>query len=560
MKYAILAVWLFSSVIQAQCPVWSVSRADTEIGALEAQLKTWDDAYYRRGKSPVPDEQYDTLHGKLQQWQRCFSPASDLRQPSLKTDGKTLHPVSHTGVKKLSDKTAVGRWMERRDGLWIQPKIDGVAVTLLYRDGQLEQMISRGDGVRGEDWTAKAQPISDIPKFIAPSTAMQVFQGELYLKMTDHQQATDGGKNARSIVAGALMAKAPSPVLQHVGIFIWAWPDGPTSLTQRLTGIHSLGFPDISAWTHRVENVDEVESWRERWFQQPLPFVTDGIVVHGIPTRRGSDWLPEPGEWAIAWKYPPPEVTSEVRTVEFAIGRTGRINVVLNLLPVQLGDKRISRVNVGSIEHWKKTDVIAGDQVSISLAGLGAPRLDKVIWRVTERVYPPQPDAAQFNSLSCFRFTPQCRQQFLARLEWLSSKSVLNLVGTGRQTWQQLIQSGSMAHIFSWLTLSEEQLKALPGIGEQKAHLFWQQLKLSRQRPFKRWVKALGVPIPERALQTLTDDNWQQLLSHNIQEWQQLPGIGHKLARNIVSFLQQNEVRQLIKGLEPSSILPVPGG
>lgn len=559
MKYAILAAWLFSSAIQAQCPVWSASRADAEISALEAQLEKWDDAYYRRGESPIPDEQYDTLHGKLRQWQRCFSPASDLRKPLLKTDGKVLHPVSHTRVKKLSDKTALARWMERRSGLWVQPKIDGVAVTLLYRDGQLEQMISRGDGIRGEDWTEKARLILDIPKFIPHSMRVQVFQGELYLKMTDHRQAIDGGKNARSAVAGALMAKAPAPILQHIGFFVWEWPDGPTSLAQRLTEIRSLGFPDVSAWTHRVDNVDEVESWRERWYHQPLPFVTDGIVVHSIPTRRGSDWLPEFGEWAIAWKYAPPEATAEVQSVEFAIGRTGRVNVVLNLLPVQLGDKRIRRVSVGSIENWKQTDVIAGDQVSISLAGLGAPRLDKVLWRVAERAYPVHPDAAQFNGVSCFHLTPQCRQQFLARLEWLGGKSVLNLVGTGRQTWQQLIQSGSMVHIFSWLALTKEQLKAVPGIGEQRAQLFWQQFKLSRQLPFKRWVIALGVPIPEKALNTLTDDNWQPLVSRRLQEWQQLPGVGRKLAGKIVSFLQQREVRQLIEGLEPPLIIPVPG-
>ncbi|MCK8272457.1 ATP-dependent DNA ligase, partial [Erwinia amylovora] len=115
--------WLFSTLVQAQCPVWSPSRADAEIAALTAQLEKWDEAYYRRGEAQVPDERYDTLHDKLQQWQRCFSPASDLRQPLLKTDGKVLHPVSHTGVKKASGTAAVARWMEKRDGLWIQPKV-----------------------------------------------------------------------------------------------------------------------------------------------------------------------------------------------------------------------------------------------------------------------------------------------------------------------------------------------------------------------------------------------------------------------------------------------------
>lgn len=553
MHYLILLVWLFAHAVLAACPVWTPARAGEELAALETQLLKWDDVYYRQGQSAVSDEHYDALQSQFRQWQRCFRPASEGRWPALMTDGKMSHPVAHAGVKKLTRKHDVARWMENKPELWVQPKIDGVAVTLVYRQGKLAQMISRGNGLKGEDWTAKAQWIPDIPPSIPLSSRQQVFQGELYLKMTGHRQAVDGGKNARTIVAGALMAKKPNSTLQETGLFVWAWPDGPSGLVQRLQDLRRAGFPDVGDWTQKVRGAEEVENWRERWFHQPLPFVTDGIVVHSLPSEQGRNWMPDKGHWSVAWKYPSPEVTSEVRSVDFSIGRTGKINVVLTLQPTQLDDKRIRRVNVGSVSRWLQWDVIAGDHVRVSLAGQGIPRLNAVLWRVVRRDYPMPPDAAAFTPLSCFHLTPECRPQFLARLEWLSDKSVLNLTGLGHQSWQSLLQSGQLTHLFSWLSLSQEQLKAIPGIGERKSHLLWQQFRLSRQQPFKRWVRALGVPIPEKAMNALIDDSWSPLLSRSMAEWQTLPGIGAGLARRIADFLQNHDVRQLIHWLDKTA-------
>lgn len=553
MRYLLLAIVLLSTFLQAQCPVWTPARQMSEMAALEKQLKRWDDAYYRQGAGVVADERYDALLLRLQNWQRCFQPEGDLRQPQLSTNGKILHPVAHVGVRKLKDKQEVAGWMENRRDLWVQPKIDGVAVTLVYQDGRLQQAISRGDGLRGEDWTEKARRIPAVPQSIPFSEGRAVFQGEFYLLMTDHQQARHGGKNARSKVAGALMKKQHSEVLGNIGLFIWAWPDGPPTLSQRLKGIRDAGFSDISPWTRSVQDADAVQMWRKRWFETPLPFVTDGVVVHGNPSSQGGSWMPDLGNWAVAWKYPPPHVSSEVRDVAFTIGRSGKISVVLDLEPVQLDDKRVSRVSIGSLARWYEKDIALGDQVSISLAGQGIPRLDAVDWRVTERIYPTPPDQRQYSMLSCFQPVAGCQEQFLARLEWLGGKQALNFSGIGRSSWQRLVQSDSLTHLFSWISLSEEKLRASMGVNQHIAHLFWQQFQLSYRQPFKRWVRALGVPIPEPALRTLTDDNWEALLSRSEKQWQQLPGVGLKLARQISDFLKHRDVQEMIAWLRQSS-------
>ncbi|MGB9096297.1 NAD-dependent DNA ligase LigB [Erwinia sp.] len=545
MKNIWVVLVFFCVAARASCPVWTPARAEQEMKALQNQLSEWDDAYYRAGKENVPDDRYDALAQKYQAWQQCFAPASALRQPELARNGKIFHPVAHVGVKKMSDQDALSRWMEGKGVLWVQPKIDGVAVTLHYQQGKLTQLISRGNGLQGEDWTEKARFIPDIPQQVSLGSASVTLQGELYLKMTGHQQVLQGGANARSKVAGALRRSEPSETLNGLGIFIWAWPDGPATLQQKTARLREAGFPLMAEWSKPVRDAQEVAGWRERWFAQPLPFVTDGVVVHSQP-GKGVYWLPGENAWSVAWKYPPATVTAEVRSVDFPIGRTGKISTVLNLTPVKLDDKQVSRVNVGSLRRWLEADIVAGDQVAISLAGQGIPRLDAVVWRVKDRTSPAMPDANLFHSLSCFSGTPICREQFLARLVWLSGKNALNMSGVSKSSWQLIMQSGQLSHLFSWLTLTSHQLSQIPGIPAAKARQLYHQFNQTRQQPFKRWVKALGVPVPDKALHTLDNDSWQSLLSQKLTDWQRLPDVGERRAGQIVAFLQHPDVQSLI--------------
>ncbi|SUB14315.1 DNA ligase B [Pantoea agglomerans] len=170
-------------------------------------------------------------------------------------------------------------------------------------------------------------------------------------------------------------------------------------------------------------------------------FVTDGVVVHQSLRPAGKNWLPGEGTWAVAWKYQPPEVSAEVLSVDFPVGRTGKIAAVLNLQPVQLDDKTVRRVNVGSLRRWQESDIVAGDVITLSLAGQGIPRLERVIWRVAERHYPQPPDASRYTPLSCYTFSAECQKQLLAKLRWLSQKTVLNIPGVERSTWLHLLEN-----------------------------------------------------------------------------------------------------------------------
>ncbi|QKJ89084.1 DNA ligase B [Paramixta manurensis] len=534
----------------AMCPVWSPAQAKEEIARLQQQLRQWDESYYRDGQSLIDDTLYDGLLSRLQQWQRCFQPALPPWRAHLPDNGKIAHPVAHTGVRKLPDKRAVRAWMRDKNALWLQPKVDGVAVTLVYRQGLLVSMISRGNGVHGENWLDKARKIKAIPQRIPASSEEIVLQGELFLLMSGHQQAVQGGLNARAQVAGVLMRKADSPLLEKIGVFIWAWPDGPLTMPERLAALKALGFGLTAAWTRSVHSVEEVAEWRERWFRQPLPFVTDGVVLHQGTRSAGKRWIAGQNDQLAAWKYRPPAVTAEVQSVDFPVGRSGRISAVLNLAPIRLDDKTVRRVSLGSLARWQALDIVPGDQVAISLAGQGIPRFEQVIWRVAERRYPSVPDVEQYHSLSCFQQTASCRTQFLSRLGWLSHKEALDMPGVQQSTWQRLMQLEQFTHLFSWLGLTTEQLNRLTGIGEERAQRLIHHFNLSRQQPFRRWVKALGVPIPKVALQALPDDDWSTLLARDVTQWRQLPGIGQRLAERIVAWLSNAQVRELIQFLQ----------
>lgn len=539
--------------VQATCPAWAPARAEREITQLTAQIARWNDDYWRQGASEVNDGVYDQLSARLAQWQRCFGYAEGGESAPPRLVSGVMHPVAHTGVQKLADARAVSQWMAGKRHLWVQPKVDGVAVTLIYHQGRLQQAISRGDGLKGEDWTEKARHIPAIPKTVTGRLAESVLQGEIFLQRSDHIQKQMGGMNARAKVAGALMQQGESKTLANLGAFIWAWPDGPQPMEERLTLLSQAGFALVQRYSKAVTRVDDIASWRDRWFTLPLPFVTDGVVIRSADEPEGKHWLPTQGSWVAAWKYVPAAQVAEVKTVSFTVGRTGKIAVVAQLLPVKLDDKQVQRVNIGSVARWQTLDIAEGDQVLVSLAGQGIPRIDRVVWRSTQRIK-PTPPAQKYNALTCFYATPGCEEQFMARLEWLSSKAVFDIDGLGRAGWKTLHQAQPLEHLFSWLALTPEQLRGTPGFTPSRATQLWHQFNLVRQQPFKRWVTAFGLPLSRAALDALADNRWDMLESRSAQDWQRLPGMGNLRAQRMVEAVHHPDISRLAQWLASQKI------
>ncbi len=553
----LISILCWQSSAWAVCPAWSPARAQEEISRLQQQIKQWDDDYWKEGKSEVEDGVYDQLSARLTQWQRCFgNETRDVMMPPL--NGAVMHPVAHTGVRKMADKNALSLWMRERSDLWVQPKVDGVAVTLVYRDGKLNKAISRGNGLKGEDWTQKVRLISAVPQTVSGPLANSTLQGEIFLQREGHIQQQMGGINARAKVAGLMMRQGNSDTLNSLAVFVWAWPDGPHLMTDRLKDLATAGFTLTQTYTRAVKNADEVAHVRNEWWKAKLPFVTDGVVVRAAKEPESRHWLPGQAEWLVAWKYQPVAQVAEVKAIQFAMGKSGKISVVASLAPVMLDDKKVQRVNIGSVRRWQEWDIAPGDQILVSLAGQGIPRIDDVVWRGAERTKPTPPEN-RFNSLTCYFASDVCQEQFISRLVWLGSKQVLGLDGIGEAGWRALHQTHRFEHIFSWLLLTPEQLQNTPGIAKSKSAQLWHQFNLARQQPFTRWVMAMGIPLTRAALNASDERSWSQLLFSTEQFWQQQPGTGSGRARQVIEWKENAQIKKLgswlaaqqITGFEP---------
>ena len=539
---SVLTTWAWAQ----DCP----DEARTQVGNLAEQVRQWDDRYHRLGQSPVNDELYDQARQRLDHWRQCLS-LEGADNPLATARGSLKHPVVHTGLEKLPDEHAVGTWLGTREDVWVQPKVDGVAVTLVYRQGRLSQIISRGDGTLGQDWSASARKIPGIVQQL-PEPIDVVLQGELYWRLQDHVQSARGGLNARSKVAGLMNRHRLSDTdAAGIGLFVWAWPEGPASFSERLATLGRWGFSDSRRYSHPIKDIREAAHWRHYWLNHPLPFASDGVVLHQALRAPAERWQVSAPYWAVAWKYPATKALALVRKVQFNIGRTGRITPVLELEPVRLDDRQISRVSAGSLKRWQALDIRPGDQVSISLAGQVIPRLDEVILRNTQRVEVHAPNAADFHALSCWQLDPGCEEQLLARLTWLSSNQGLALPHMGRETWNVLIQAGLIAGFLDWLTLDAAELANIEGFGDRSRARVLDSLHSARQRPFAQWLKALGVP-PSAG--NNLDGGWQTLAARDTQAWLATDGIGPGRAAQLSAFFRDPQVQALAETLRVAGI------
>lgn len=547
---SVLLLSLTSLTGHANCPDWAPDKGKTEITALQNQINQWDDAYHREGRSLIADELYDQSRTRLSEWRQCFNLPS-APQPLHSAAGPIAHPIAHTGLEKIHDAAAVEAWLRTRQDIWAQPKVDGVAVTLIYRGGLLQQAISRGDGIKGQDWSASSKKIGAIPQRLTQPLDLLV-QGELYWRLNEHVQARSGSVNARATIAGLMGRKTlNAEQAAGIGLFVWDWPEGPDNLPERISTLTTLGFASTEAYSHPVSNLADVQQWRDHWYRSPLPFASDGIVLRQNQRPVAERWQARPPYWAVAWKYPFAQALADVRSINFKIGRTGRITPVLELAPVTLDDRQIKRVSVSSMKRWQEMDIRPGDQVAISLAGLTIPRLDSVVLRTTERADMNTPNASDFHALSCWQPTPDCKSQFLARMTWLGGKQGLAMPHVGRGTWEKLLETGRLNNLLDWLTLDEPELANIAGFGERSSARLIHSFHSARQRPFVQWLKALGLPPTGQAI---LSDSWQTLAQRDTEQWQAEAGIGPGRAAQLSAFFRDPQVLALSETLRAAGI------
>jgi DNA ligase (NAD+) len=541
LRYLMVVCLGWPWVAIAACPAWTPARARTELLAMATRLDGWNRDYHRDGAASIDDAVYDQALATFRGWQACF-PHAGVDEPFAlrKAAGQARHAIVQTGVKKVPGADAVGQWMARsgQSRFLVQPKADGVAVTLVYMDGQLVAVTGRGDGNRGQDWWQPAQRIAAIPKQLHGAPPRVVLHGELVWRLDQHRQSRAGGVGARAAVAGALLRTSlDAATAARMGLFVWDWPDGPAAAGARIDALAGLGFEDSTKYWQPVADAGDVARWRDHWYAAPLPFATDGVVVRHDARPPWQHWRAEPPPWAVAWKYPPDRAVATVRAVEFNVGRTGRITPMLVLDPVVLGDRTVRRLSLGSVARWRQADVAAGDHVAVRLSGLTIPQLDAVAWRATARQRAIPPADGRYHALSCFDDTPGCRSQLLARLAWLGR--ALGLDGIEEGTWARLLDAGRMRDLVGWVGMAEADVAAV--LGPAKAR----RLRAAAGRPFVHWLRGIGAGD--------SGASWADVRERDGAAWRRA-GLGPALVRQRLAFVGAPRVAALAAQLARAGI------
>ncbi len=461
-------------------------------------------------------------------------------------------------LMKAQSEEEIKRFLQQfsGNGVLVQPKIDGVAVELVYKNGQLIQASTRGNGEMGVDILRHIQQMPLIPKTLSPPMNNEnnelILHGELFARL-DHISPSilEQYASARHLVAGQLNRAEPeTETIKAFDFFPWLWVNSPfISDFLSIKSLADMGFPLVQQHTYRTASFPEIKQHLEHYATVKKPqFLMDGIVikVDNIALRKKLGRAGNTPVWAMAWKFPPATTTSEVQTIEFTIGRTGHITPMVHIKPVMIKNRTLSTISLGSIQNLNRKDLAVRDQISIKLKGSATPVFGKVLFRPENRIKPELPDTNLYTPFTCLTMSPECEEQFIARLEWLVGKQGLQLSGINKPRIQQLVSSGKVRTLVDILKLDQQTLY-LSGMGMEDS----QQYLTSIQRPktVDQQIIALSIPtIGKNRATKLTRcikdlPLFYEKSSNNLRH---CLGIREKEVLRIVRYLDQPEVKAVI--------------
>jgi DNA ligase (NAD+) len=506
--------------LSTACPQITATEAKQQMTSLGNDIRYHNGLYYEKAQPAISDAEYDKLFAKLVRLEGCF-PAmvaadSPTRMVGSSTGGGTLMVKHEQPMLSLSSSTgpeAVQALFKRIAAagnvpLLVQPKVDGLPVELTYVAGRLVSASTRGDGRTGEDVTERVRKIMGIPHQLTGTFPERVVvRGEVY---ADLQLLQSYGKGAgaakyatpRHAAAGVLKAQKPDPAvvaILRLFPFELVTTGAVDSDLVALQLLYDWGFPVPLEHTKEVKIFSEVQAVYRTYLanRDQQPFAMDGIVVK-VDDLSLRHRLGEGGRapfWAAAWKYPPDTAMTRVLEVRWAVGRTGRRTPIAEVTPVNLGGVQVSRVSLHSAAEIARLDIAAGDQVVIALVGDVIPQVQEVVGRVPRKLGTGSAAREVLGSSldACLRDSPVCRDQFLSKTAYFTSKSGLNIDGLGRGRLQKLVEVGLVTDIPSLFLLKEEAVAAVPGFGMKTARHLTAAIRAASHPDSFQLAAALGV-------------------------------------------------------------------
>ena len=596
--------------------------AAARIEKLRREIRRHDHSYYVLDDPSVSDAEYDALFRKLQvlegEHPELITPDSPTQrvggEPAQKFEqaGHLLPMLSLDNVFDRVEMEAFDRRVGERliaEGIkdaagrcgdieyCAEPKFDGVAVSLLYRDGRLERAATRGDGATGEDITQNVRTIKAVPLILRGdgSPPLLEVRGEVYISKSGFQKLNrqaerDGDKvfaNPRNAAAGSLRqldpritAKRPLSFFCYgVGEVTAALADTHTGVFRRLKQFGLPVCPEVGV----VRGAKECAGFYDRMLDRRdnLPYELDGVVfkVNDLDWQRRLGQLSRSPRWAVAYKFPAHESTTTVREIIFQVGRTGALTPLARLEPVSVAGVTVSNVSLHNMDEIARKDVRVGDTIVLRRAGDVIPQVVKVVTgkrpspapkKVPVPVKCPECGGKVVREsegkviLYCAN-TWGCPAQRRAAIEHFASRGAMDIEGLGEKLVVRLLEEELIkdAGDIYELHKKKELIAALDGLGEKSADNLFAAIEKSRKIPCERFIYALGIPeVGETVARTLalhfkTPDALERADEEALQG---VPEVGAVVAQRIREFFDNPNYQRILGKLRRHVRTQAPAG
>ena len=544
---------------------------------LAGEVRHHRDLYYN-GQPVISDGEFDELFRRLQaleeQHPELAVPDSPTKQVGAPVgDGlfaDVTHPERMMSLDNVFSEAEMRDWLAKTPGPYLtELKIDGLSIDLVYENGELTRAATRGDGVTGEDITANARVIEDIPHTLkGDAPAFLEVRGEVFIRPEDFPELNElrqkeGGKpfaNPRNTAAGGLRQKNPEDVkkrkLRMICHGIGAREGfNPQTQHEAYLKLAEWGLP-VSEYTRQAETAEDVIKAVKYWGEHRNDAIheMDGLVVKvdSVAEQRALGATSRAPRWAIAYKYPPQEVTTKLLDIEVSVGRTGRATPFAVLEPVFVSGSTVSMATLHNQHEVKRKGVLIGDTVVVRKAGEIIPEVLGPVADLrdgTERefVYPENcpscgtklaPAKEGDADWRCPN-TRSCPAQLATRLEYIASRGVFDIEALGEKGAQDLIASGVLEDEAKLFDLTEEDLKKSSaytrkdGAVNAAGKKLLANLETARHADLWRVITALSIrhvgPTAARALATRYH-SLQALMDAPVEDLAETDGVGDVIA------------------------------
>jgi len=567
------------------------------VATLRHQIEEAAYQYFVQDNPVLTDAEYDQLMIELQrieqehpELQSPDSPTQRVGAGPVQDVPQHHHPVPMLSLANARSAEELRAWHRRAQNILpnatfeyvCELKIDGLAMALTYEQGRLTVAASRGDGMIGEDWTPNVRTIRTIPQKLRGERIPDRVEvrGEIYMSTKNFEKLNEELNqerlfaNPRNSAAGSLRQKDPRiTASRHLDFFGYqiGYTQGMDvhSQWEALQLLRDWGFP-VNPHIALAKTLDEVMDYCNKWEKERfnLPYEIDGVVIkiNDFVQQQELGTVARDPRWAIAFKYPPTQVATQLLDIRVNIGRTGSVNPWALLEPVNIRGVVVSRAALHNEGDIQRKDLRIGDWVLVQRAGEVIPQVVKpVVERRTgnEQIY-HLPERCPLCGTPIVRIPDQAmaycpNEQCPARsLEGLFHFiSVMDMETIGEKRCEQLVEAGYIHDVADFYSLTRDQLLALENVKAKSADNMLAAIEASKHRPFWRLIFGLNIRyVGEKTAQIVTEafPDIDTLLAASEEEIIRAPGIGPIIGHSLYTWLQNDRNRQLIERLRQAGL------